>query len=290
MYKPQTFSAGDQAILLFHGLSSSPLELQMIGRGLQRAGYTVHLPHLPGYGDDGGGRRRHVSHWRDWVGKALDEFDRLREQHSQVVVGGLCIGAVLALHVAALRGQEAAAVTALSTTLEYDGWSLPWYSVFLPLAGLVPLGHRYSFRERHPYGVKDARLREWIARQMENTESSVAGAATLNARGLLEARRLIRETRRLLPQVVSPTLLIHALEDDMASPRSAEYVARHIAAQSRLVLLRDSYHMITLDQEKGKVLAEMRAFLADTIVGDQRPASHQRPASRDNVIPFTLAR
>ena len=35
---------GRQGVLLFHGLSSSPLELQFLARGLQRTGYTVRVP------------------------------------------------------------------------------------------------------------------------------------------------------------------------------------------------------------------------------------------------------
>jgi carboxylesterase len=269
---------GEDAVLLFHGLSSTPLELQLLGRGLQRAGYSVYLPHLPGYGDDGSGKRRQVTHWQDWVAKALQEFDAIKARHARVVVGGLCIGALLALHVAAER-SEAAAVTALSPTLWYDGWSLPWYSFMLPLASYVPFGKRYNFRERPPYGVKDERMRAWIAREMANSESSIAGAATLTAPGLLEARRLAQATRRLLKRVSAPTLILHALEDDMASPRSAEYLMRYLGAQqTRLVMLRDSYHMITLDQEKGRVLAEVREFLA------QNASQSAVDAPQNNVV------
>ena len=274
---------GEDAILLFHGLSSSPLELQLLGRGLQRAGYSVYLPHLPGYGDDGNGKRRHVTHCRDWVAQALHEFDAIQARHARVAVGGLCIGALLGLHVAAER-PAVAAVAALSPTLWYDGWSLPWYRFMLPLAGYLPFGKRYSFRERPPYGVKDDRMRAWIAREMANSESSIAGAATLSAPGLLEARRLSHAVRQRLKRVVAPTLVLHAVDDDMASPRSAEYLMRHLGAKrTRLVMLRDSYHMITLDQEKDHVLAELRDFLARSASQDAASAPH------NNVVSLSVA-
>jgi len=288
MYKSQTLRGGETAILLFHGLSSSPLELQLLGRGLQRAGYSVYLPHLPGYGDDGQGRHRRVTHWQDWLAKALHEFDQVRAQHDQVVVGGLCMGATLGLQVAAQRPQEVAAVAALSVTLWHDGWALPWTRFLLPLAACVPFGmrHRFCFREGPPYGVKDERMRAWIAREMANTQSSMAGAATLAVSSLLEARRLFTATRKILARIESPTLIVHAVEDEMSSPRNAEYLARHVGARrTRLVMLRDSYHMITLDREKDRVLAEVRGFLSDTL-----GQAHQQPATRNKVIPFIHAR
>lgn len=266
MFKSLTLPGGERAVLLFHGLSSSPMELQFVARGLQRAGYTVYLPHLPGYGDDGRGARRHVTHWQDWVAQALHEFDRVRARHDQVIVGGLCIGATLAMQVAALRSQEVAAAVAMSITLWYDGWGLPWYRHLLPLLAVVPFGARYSYREGPPYGVKDERMRAWIAREMNDTRSSMAGAATLTATSLIEARRLYRATRAMLPHVEAPILIIHAVEDEMSSPRNAEYLARQVSAKhTRMVMLRDSYHMISLDREKDRVVREIRDFLSSML-------------------------
>ena len=286
-FKSLTLPGGDRAIVLFHGLSSTPQELQLLARGLQRAGYTVYLPYLPGYGDDGRGRKRLVTPWRDWLDQALHTFDQIRAGHAQVAVGGLCMGATLALQVAAQRPREVAAVIALSVTLWHDGWALPWYTAFLPLAALAPFSLRARFyhREGPPYGVKDERMRAWIAREMNNTQSSMAGAATLTFASLLEARRLFLATRALLPRVEAPTLIVHAVEDEMSSPRNAEYLARKVGARlTRLVMLRDSYHMITLDQEKDRVLAETRDFLTLAL-----EAADKTSAKAGQVIPLSFA-
>ena len=73
---------------------------------------------------------------------------------------------------------------------------------------------------------------------------------------------MIRRTRPLLSRVTAPTLVLHALEDEVASPRSAEEVVRGIgSAQTRYVLLRDSYHMLSIDREKHRVITEMSQFL-----------------------------
>jgi carboxylesterase len=251
---------GPRAVLLLHGLSSSPQELQFIARGLHRAGFTVRVPVIEGYSFGTFGAR--PSDAAQWQAHALAEFDALRERCGSVAVGGLCIGAVLALRIAALRSPLISALLAMSTTLHYDGWATPWTRRLLPLARGVPLAGRIRVREGEPYGVKDERLRAWIAAQMREAGNSDAGAASLRVRDLLQARRLMIDARRHLPAITAPVLLLHARGDDAASPRSAFEVAQRVsAARVRCVLLADCYHMISIDREKHRVLAELRDFL-----------------------------
>lgn len=252
--------AGTRGVLLFHGLSSSPLELQFLARGLQRAGYTVRVPVIEGYTYGlQGARPRGVEHW---VAAALKELDSLLSECDSVAVGGLCQGAVLALRLAALRSDRLSAVLALSTALHYDGWGNPWFTPLLPLARVTPLARRIAIKERSPFGLKDERMRAWIERQMRQAGESDAGASMLRVGDLLRARKLNGMTRRSLPHITCPTLLVHAKEDKCATPRSSFEVASRVqASRIRCVLLDDSYHMISIDREKERVLSEMLQFL-----------------------------
>ena len=259
---------GPRGVLLLHGLSSGPQELQFLARGLHRAGYTVRVPVIEGYSYGSFGQRGvdhthdHTHHHTYWAAQALAEFDAMRARFDSLAVGGLCIGAVLALRVAALRSPMVSALLALSTTLHYDGWATPWTRRLLPLARGVPLVGRIAVREGPPFGLKDERMRAWVATQMREAGNSDAGGATLRVRDLLQAHSLMADARRRLPDITAPTLLLHAREDDAASPRSAFEVAQRVSStQVRCVLLGDSYHMISIDREKHRVLAEMRDFL-----------------------------
>lgn len=252
---------GDYAVLALHGLRSTPLELQPVLKALNAAGMTVEAPHLSGYGFSS---HPDTGPWRHWLNEALVHFDALAAKHSQVAVCGLSMGATLALAVAAARTNKVSALAAFSTTLYYDGWNTPWYRFLRPLGYYTPLRHKIVVRESDPYGIKNLRLREWIARQVAAGPLSAIGATTLTLPALHQAEKLMRHTRRHLSDIVAPTLILHSSADDVASLKGATMVQRRIQANDvRLVQLHDSYHMITLDNEREQVAALTVNFFND---------------------------
>ena len=255
-------AGGPHAVLALHGLLGNPLEMQYVGKRLQRAGYTVVIPLIPGYGYSSGQADSYrTTRSERWYEEVARLFDQLKQTHASVSVVGLCIGAVLALRLAIERGNEIAALGLLATTLSYDGWSIPKYRFLLPLAYYTPARYLYSYQERYPFGLKNENLRRWIAREMKVSDSSAAGASRLSAEGIFQAHRLIKQVRSQLSRVTAPALIIHAEEDDVASPKSADLVERSISSASRRkIILHNSYHIITLDNEKELVADETVAF------------------------------
>jgi carboxylesterase len=274
---PLHLHGGRHGVLLFHGLSSTAAELNYLARGLNRAGYTVRVPVIQGYSHRSAALKK--SGHRDWLAAALQAFDEMRAQCSTVSVGGLCIGSLLALCVSAERPSLTSAMLGLSTTLHYDGWANPWTRHLLPIFRYLPVGGGIRIREREPFGIKDERMRAFVAAQMRASGASDAGAAQLRVRDLLEAQRLAGVVRRSLHAVTSPTLLIHAKEDESASPRSSFEVAKGVGSQHvRLVLLSNSYHMISIDRERARVLSEMKVFLAAHL-GPEAPKESDRDSA-----------
>lgn len=253
---------GRHAILLFHGLRSSPGELLSVVGPLRAAGYKVITPQYKGYSDSRDSFS--VGHWQDWLEEALKSFDFLIEHFDSVSLGGLCSGAILALAVATRRSDQVRALTLLSPTLFYDGWALPWLVRLRHLGYYTPLRYFWSIPERAPYGVKNPQMRQWIEREMAERKSSVAGAARLPLASIFEVEQLIRHIKPQLSRIVSPALLLHAREDEVTSLRSPHFLMKHLGSRDkRLIVLEDSYHMITLDNDRRRVIAEMRNFLLE---------------------------
>ncbi|MFY9259564.1 MAG: alpha/beta hydrolase [Gallionella sp.] len=269
----ESLSGGQHAVLLIHGLQGSPTEMQPLAKRLNQAGYTVSVPHFLGYGYREGDTARSVTPWQHWHEQVRQEVLRLKQTHDTVSLSGLCIGAVLALSVAAELGGEIAALSLLGTTLYYDGWSIPWYRFVLPISYYTPFRYFYKYPGRAPFGIKNEPLRKWVIREMNHKESSVAAVSDLCLPAIHEAELLIKAVKKSLAQVTNPTLIMHAVEDDVSTPRSAAFVAKHIGAKVvETVLLHNSYHMLTIDNEREKVAADTIRFFNSARQRDINPA------------------
>src|SRR5207244_9714652 len=79
--------------------------------------------------------------------------------------------------------------------------------------------------------------------------------------GMHQAYRLSGAVQRDIGQVTTPSLVLHAIDDDVASTRSAEFVARNIDAREvRTVLYRESYHILTMDNDRDAVADDTIGF------------------------------
>jgi hypothetical protein len=129
------------------------------------------------------------------------------------------------------------------------------------LACHTPIRRRAKLHERFPYGLKNERLRARVVRAMLAEGSSAAGAEFVPLSGLHQAYRLSGSVRRNIGQVTAPSLVLHAIDDDVASTRNAEFVARNIrSSEVRTVLYRESYHILTMDNDKDAVADETIGF------------------------------
>ncbi|QNN57291.1 alpha/beta fold hydrolase [Diaphorobacter ruginosibacter] len=274
---PGSGPAARTGVLLVHGLTGTPAEMRVLGKGLNRQGFTVYAVQLAGHCgsmDDLVGTR-----WQDWLASVESALERFSAHVDRVVVGGLSMGALLSLAVAEKRADKVAGVCALSTTFRYDGWSIPGYTrlaFLLPLFRWLGIGRKSVFMEAPPYGIKDEALRARIALQMHSGDSAAAGLPGNPWWSIIELRALSAHVQSHLGDVRAPCLVIHANEDDISSVSNAYDIARGaVNAQVELVLLDNCYHMITIDRERRTVIARINDFLARIAsVHASEPPSH----------------
>ncbi len=247
---------GEHAVLLIHGLTGSPFETKHLAKKLHRAGFTVKGPCLAGHGETLESLK--ATCWHDWYKTVHETFKKMKKEYKIVSVSGLCMGALLALYLAFEVEDEISSISLLSTTLFYDGWSLPWYKFLEPMVYYSRMRYFYSYKEREPYGIKNERMRKRIAIRLK--ENSIA-YSKFPAQSMHELFRLIRLTKKIIPKIKVPTLILHALEDDLASIKNADYVEKYIGSSHvRKIFIRDSYHMLTLDNQKDLVAEETIKF------------------------------
>jgi carboxylesterase len=71
----------------------------------------------------------------------------------------------------------------------------------------------------------------------------------------------VKHLKPKLSRITVPVQVIQAREDDMTSVRNANFIYDRVSSRDKeIVLLDDSYHIITADQERGKVLDKMQQF------------------------------
>jgi carboxylesterase len=272
-------TGGENAVLLIHGLQGTPIEMLPLAKRLNRAGYSVRVPHFTGYGYREGDTPHSVTPWQDWKSQVLLELSDMGRRHRTVALGGLCMGAVLALSVAGEVDAKLAGLALLSTTLFYDGWSIPWYRFMLPLGYYTPFRYIYQYQGRKPFGIKNEKLQQWVTGQKNST---LAAATNLSLPAIHEGELLIRSVKRGLHKVTAPALIIHAFDDDVSSLKSADFVTDHIGSDKVVkVILHNSYHMVTLDNERERVADEAIKFFDD--LSAQAAADHRAAAPAPNL-------
>lgn len=243
------------SVLLLTGLCGTYRELGPIPKVLEDSGYHVRFADIPGYADNHG-----EVNWSVWLEKLDEQFVELRESSDTVCLVGLSMGATLALKLAQRR-DDIDGIVLLSPVLRYDGWSVPWYLPLLRFGYFIGL-RDWSYREREPYGIANIELRRRVQKAVENGDPSEVGAAAISVRHLYQALQLTHDTRLWLGHVHAPTLIIHAVDDETAAPRNAEEILLKIHSEIRRVIwLGDSYHIITVDNEREVVVNETTRFL-----------------------------
>ncbi|MGZ5914909.1 MAG: alpha/beta hydrolase, partial [Hyphomicrobium sp.] len=247
------FPGGKTGILLLHGLCGTPAEVRFVAMGLARAGYTVHTPQLAGHGAENGGR------WQDWYMSAREALIEIRKECDTVIVGGLCMGAILGLHLAARNPGKVQGVSLFSPTLWINGWAMPWTMRLFKLVQARWAARFITFPDSASLGIKCPRVRQFVSQAL--TTEGEYGRAGVPGTMVLEHRRMVEAAMNLLHRVKQPTLIVHSREDDYADLNNAVYLKDELPGRVDMVVLEDSYHMVTLDKQRQLVVEKARLFV-----------------------------
>ena len=257
----ETFYQGNtgHAVVLLPGLCGSELEMGAIPRLLKQSNHTYTIPRIKGYSAHTG-----LTGYQEWI-DSVDQFvTDLSQTHDSISIAGLSMGATLALAVAE-QNSKVHSLVILSPVFLFDGWSVPWYYPFLAL--LYKIGIRnWHFKEREPFGVKNVELRRHIQKAVMANSVSELGAAHLPAVHLYQSLELVKATKKELSSITADTLIIHAVDDETASPKNPEIIIDRISSETcRMIWLGNSSHMITVDNEREVVANEVNNFINQTI-------------------------
>ena len=243
--RPFDLPGGPDAALLLHGLSGSPFEVRPLADRLYVEGVHCLGPLLAGHGSDPE-ELRSVA-WTDWVEGAREHLFRLQGARRTLVVG-CSMGALVALALAHDHPDRVDGLALLSPALRLT--AAPALGGLL--ARRTPLGAVLPLLPKGASDVRDDEMRR-LNPAMKSIPISAVG----------ELQRLAAHVDRRLPGVVAPAIVIAGARDHTVRLSGARRIARRIgSAPARLVILKDSYHLVGIDVERDLVADEVASFFA----------------------------
>lgn len=90
---------------------------------------------------------------------------------------------------------------------------------------------------------------------------------------------MVKAAMKGLKTVTQPILIMHSREDDHANLNNATYLQRALGGIVDMVVLNDSYHMITLDKQRQVVVDQTRTFVDRVVNQIQKLAVTSVPVS-----------
>lgn len=264
---------GSTGVLLLHSLGGSPLELKFVAQSLARQGHTVYCPVIPGltFGTDVSG----MSTWRDWYDAVDHAFNDLKKTCDTVIVGGASAGAVLALRLAAFRSEETSALMLFAPTLAVNGWAIPKTIKLFHLVSDKWTARLFKFKTPAPHGIKDERVRNFALEAMKGDGGVVPADITSRSGGTVyEFMRLVRNVKPMLSKITQHTLIFHPRQDDQSDIKNTMTLQRKLSGMVEVSVLEDSFHLVTLDRQRGYV-ADRSIDFVDRVLARVKPV--QKP-------------
>lgn len=248
---PFRFDRGRHGVLLIHGFTGTPFEMRFLGEHLAGRGYSVLGPQLAGHcgtpADLGG------TGWRDWYASVERAWGELRARVERVAVVGLSLGGLLALELARQRGDEVAAVGALSSPLWIDPWAM---------RSIRRLGQSRLFG--------NLTVPKWGGSDIADPELRRRNPATrgMPLPALLSLLEVMETVRHHLGDVMQPAFVAHGRQDHTAPFACLEALARCLgSAEIEQLVLERSYHCITIDVEREALFERLEVFLGRYLGG-----------------------
>ncbi len=220
----------DIGVLLCHGFTGSPQSMAPWGARLAEQGWTTRCPLLPGHGTVWQDMNR--TGWPEWYQTVDEAFRELTQRCTSVFVFGLSMGGTLALRLAERHGADVTGLVLVNpsvTTERKDAALLPLLSRIVPA---MP----------------------GISNDIKRAGQTELAYRKLPLRAAASVSKLWLQVRRDLGGIDQPLLLFRSAVDHVVEPVNARIILDGVrSADRREVVLPDSYHVATLDNDAATI-------------------------------------
>jgi carboxylesterase len=241
--EPWTAEGGSNGVLVLHGFTGNPQSMRPLAEVLAAAGFTVDLPLLPGHGTSI--EDMIPTRWEDWSGAAEAHFQALAARCDHVLVAGLSMGGSLTCWLAE-RHKHIAGI-ALVNPLVRSPVELIEGAKALLESGMETID-----------GIGSDIKKEGPAELAYPGTPLAAGISLFEGVADVEAH---------LGDIHCPLLLLSSREDHVVDPVNGDVVEAGVSGPVERIMLEDSYHVATLDNDAPLIEAAVVRFATAVLGG-----------------------
>ncbi len=237
--RPELTGGRRIGVLLSHGFTGSPVSMRPWGEHLGNLGYGVRVPLLPGHGTRW--QDLNTKRFADWSDALTRAFDELRAEHDAVVVGGLSMGGALALRLAADRPDDVAGVMLVNPAVAIGRLDVKLLPVLKHVVPAFPA----------------------IANDIKKPGVEEHGYPRTPLKAIHSLMRAWKPLRADLGAVTAPLIYFRSAEDHVVDDLSQPIILDGVASTDvTVVMLPESYHVATLDNDAPTVFEQSAQFIA----------------------------
>ena len=236
--EPFSHDGSDVGVLLCHGFTGTPQSMRPWGEYLADRGYTVRVPLLPGHGTTW--QQMNHTGWQDWYSCVDTAFRDLHQTCERVIVGGLSMGGALCLQLAQEHGPRISGLVLVNPAVKVED----------PRTRLLPiLKHLTGSVKAIGDDIKKPGVTElaYTRTPLKATHSQLSAW-----------HPVVRD----LPEVTQPVLLLRSTVDHVVPASSSALILSRISSRDVTeILLEDSYHVATIDNDAPRIFDESAKFI-----------------------------
>lgn len=235
--KPFTFEGGKRAVLLLHGFTGNSSDVRMLGRFLEKNGYTSHAPHYKGHAVPP--EELVKTGPSDWWQDVEDGYQHLKNLgYDEIAVCGLSLGGVFSLKLGYTKPVKGIVPMCAPMTMKDQS---------VMYEGVVEYARGFK-----KFEGKSAHVIEEEINAFKQTPMNTLGAL----------RDLVQDVRDHIDHIYAPVMVVQARLDNMIDTNSANIIYENVESdQKDLKWYEKSGHVITLDKEKEQLHEDILAFL-----------------------------
>jgi esterase/lipase/1-acyl-sn-glycerol-3-phosphate acyltransferase len=236
----------NNCVITIHGFSSAPKEMENLALFLNKNHFNVQVPRLAGHGIVPEDLKTKV--WQDWYKSISRSIIIATLQYKKVYIVGFSTGGLLALLSTKKQYKEFVSLICINAALHLNDMRI---KTLLPAISfwndIVKVFH------------EDKYAKEYIDNTPENPEINyhkhyVDSIEQLNL--------LMNKTKKTLPKIKKPILIIQGKDDPVVNPSSAHEIFESIQSRYKTLQLIDAKnHVIVTDKNNNQLFSYILDFL-----------------------------